>query len=518
MTTYVRKNVYENGGDFSDPTLLWYARGVAAMNARPITDPTSWRFFAAIHGIDKPLWIHYGYLSRTEQLPAQSQINLFWDQCQHGTWYFLPWHRGYLLALEATIRAAVVGAGGPSDWALPYWNYFDGNENVLPPAFASRDWPDGTGNNPLFIPQRWGPTKAGNQVYVPVNQVNMDALGDPDFIGPAQGASVGFGGIDTGFSHGGNVFGGIESQPHNLVHVFVGGQDPQNPRFPGLMSYPPSAALDPIFYLHHANIDRLWQTWLQEPASTGNPTDPNWLNGPASIGERAFAMPMPPSGAPWYYTPGDVGNLSALDYMYDDLSPNGAPAVTERLEMLRAAAGATEGANAMPSRSQNVEMVGANEAPLHITGRGGVHTQVRLEGAARNRMTANLAAAAPAEAAPATASDRVFLNLENVRSPSDAHVLQVYVNLPDGADPADHPDRLAGSVGLFGARQASEPDQAHGGAGLTFVMEITHVVNALHLGGELDAGALDVRIVPFDEVPEEVPVTVGRVSMFRQGR
>jgi tyrosinase len=133
-------------------------------------------------------------------------------------------------------------------------------------------------------------------------------------------------------------------------------------------------------------------------------------------------------------------------------------------------------------------------------------------------MTANLAAAAPAQAAPAAAPDRVFLNLENVRSPLDAHVLQVFVNLPEGANPADHPERLAGSVGLFGASQASDPDQAHGGAGINFVLEITHVVNALHLSGELDADALHVQIVPFDEVPEEVPVTVGRVSIFRQGR
>jgi tyrosinase len=517
MATYVRTNVYENGGDFSNPTLLWYARGVKAMNARPIADPTSWKFFAAIHGINKPLWTHYGYLSSSDPMPPQSEIGLFWDQCQHGTWYFLPWHRGYLLALEATIRAAVVSAGGPSTWALPYWNYFDENENQLPPAFASQDWPDGTGDNPLYIPQRWGPNNNGN-VYVPLDQVNMDALADPDFVGPAQGASVGFGGIDTGFSHSGSDFGGIESQPHNMVHVLVGGSDPQNLRLPGLMTYPPSAALDPIFYLHHANIDRLWQTWLQEPTSTGNPTDPNWVNGPASTGERAFAMPMPPAGAPWYYTPGDVENLSTLDYVYDNLSPDGAPVVVQRLDALREATGATQGAAAMPGRSQNVEMVGANEAPLQITHRDGVHTQVRLDGPARRRMTANLASAAPAEAAPAAAPDRVFLNLENVRSESDAHVLQVYVNLPEGASPADHPERLAGSVGLFGASQASDPDQAHGGAGLNFVMEITHVVNALHLEGELDTGALDVRIVPLNELPEEVPVTVGRVSLFRQGR
>ena len=33
--------------------------------------------------------------------------------------------------------------------------------------------------------------------------------------------------------------------------------------------------LDPIFWLHHANIDRLWSLWNRRVA---NPTDGAWLN------------------------------------------------------------------------------------------------------------------------------------------------------------------------------------------------------------------------------------------------
>ena len=170
----------------------------------------------------------------------------------------------------------------------------------------------------------------------------------------------------------------------------------------------------------------------------------------------------------------------------------------------------------MSTRRDNVEMVGAHEQELRITGKDEVRAQVRMDQPALRRMTANLAAASPLDVAPTAAPDRVFLNLENVRSPSDATVLQVYVNIPEGANPADFPERLAGSVGLFGARQATAPDGEHGGAGLTFVLEITHVVNDLHLQNDL--GGLDVRIVPFDHVPEEAEVRVGRVSIFRQGR
>ncbi|HEU0051824.1 MAG TPA: tyrosinase family protein, partial [Longimicrobium sp.] len=185
--TYVRTNVYANGGDFSDPTILWYARGVAAMKARQLADPTGWRFYGAIHGIFPPLWKHWGYLSSSDQMPSQALQDLYWKQCQHGSWYFLPWHRGYLLALEAIIRDAVISLGGPSDWALPYWNYFGPNgENQLPPAFATPDWPDGKGNNPLYVTQRWGPNDDGN-VYVPLDQVNLDALTVPEFTGVASG-------------------------------------------------------------------------------------------------------------------------------------------------------------------------------------------------------------------------------------------------------------------------------------------------------------------------------------------
>src|ERR1017187_7513804 len=86
----------------------------------------------------------------TKPLPAQSVSDLYWDQCQHGSWYFPPWHRGYLLAREAQIRAAVIALKGPADWALPYWNYFGpADEFNIPPAFTRVNLPDGS-PNPLF--------------------------------------------------------------------------------------------------------------------------------------------------------------------------------------------------------------------------------------------------------------------------------------------------------------------------------------------------------------------------------
>lgn len=501
MAKYTRKNVYANGGKFTDPTILWYARGVAAMKKRKLAEPLAWRFFAGIHGFEASIWRQEGYLKRSDTLPSTALQRKFWKQCQHGTWYFLPWHRGYLLALEAAIRDAVVSLGGPRDWALPYWNYFGPNENKLPPAFASPDWPDGQGNNPLFIPQRYGPKNNG-KVYVPLDQVNLDALAVPEFTGVASGGDPGFGGVDTGFEHGGpNVtFGDLENQPHNIVHVLVGGSNPQND-LPGLMSDPDTAGLDPIFYLHHANIDRLWEVWFKEPPSEGNPTEPKWVDGPASIGERGFSMPMPPKGRAWNYTPGEMADLAKLDYTYDDLSAAPVVAPAQRLAVLGAKP--AKGVAAMP-RSHNVELMGASQEPLRISGKKQVRTSVQLDTATRKKVSASLAAVQTNKAAE---PDRVFLNLENVRGLHDATALQVYIK--------DHP---AGTIALFGVRKATVADGEHGGQGATFVLDVTKVIDELHLNNDLDVNELDVRIVPLNPVPDKANVSIGRVSIFRQGR
>jgi tyrosinase len=511
--TFTRKNVWELGGDWADP-ILWYARGVKAMKARALNEPTAWRFYGAIHGMDQQLWQQLGYLSASDPMPTSAQQATFWDECQHGSWYFLPWHRGYLIAFEAVVRDAIAKLNGPADWALPYWNYFKPNQNPLPPAFASADWPDGSGDNPLFVSQRYGPNNDGN-VFVPVDQINLNALGDPDFSGSARGGSPGFGGVNTGFSHGGRVHGGIETQPHDWVHGLVGGTD-QESNLPGLMSDPDTAGLDPIFWLHHANIDRLWEVWNENPTTHVDPSDPNWVNGPAAVGQRAFVLPMP-DGSSWTYTPGQMSDLSQLGYNYDDVSPpSGTPQLVARLQRLGTS---PQAANTLAARSiamagsQNVELLGANTQSLRVTG-SDVKTSLTLDAAVKAKVSNSLVAA---QGNAQTAPDRVFLNLENVRGLNDATAFSVYINLPDNEDPAKHPENLAGSIALFGVRKATLVDDKHAGDGLTFVLEITHIIDKLHLAGALDANQLHVRLVPRNPVPESAQVSIGRISVFRQG-
>jgi hypothetical protein len=103
----------------------------------------------------------------TTPLPDQNIVKLFWNQCQHQSWYFAPWHRGYLLALEAQVRHVVVALGGPKSWALPYWDYLASKqESAIPPAFTEAHLPDGTAN-PLFVNARFGLDGRGDNIFVP---------------------------------------------------------------------------------------------------------------------------------------------------------------------------------------------------------------------------------------------------------------------------------------------------------------------------------------------------------------
>ena len=316
MPQYIRNNAWNNGGTFDNPDLLWYAKGVGQMMKRDLNDPTSWWFYAAIHGeyvnpdtawypspAAFPAW---GYITAppslpTKPLPAPALQTLYWNQCQHGSWYFLPWHRGYLMALEIQLRHDIVAQGGPDTWALPYWNYFGGeggSQFQMPPAFAQQTLPDGS-PNPLYLTMRYGPDGDGD-IYVPTaageaahpNDPNLPPAANEVTEQPALSETqfskadplYGFGGPDTGFSHDGGHFGRLESNPHNKVHVYVGGA-PSDSSIYGLMADPGTAALDPIFYLHHCNIDRLWGVW--NAGGNENPTAPSWLDGPA----QRFACP-----------------------------------------------------------------------------------------------------------------------------------------------------------------------------------------------------------------------------------
>src|SRR6185436_17509820 len=86
LNVRTRKNIYCLSA--SSPDVVSYCTAVQVMKARPASDPTSWQAQRAIH------W--------TVGIPP----TLIYDQCQHGTAFFLSWHRMYLYWFERIVRAA----------------------------------------------------------------------------------------------------------------------------------------------------------------------------------------------------------------------------------------------------------------------------------------------------------------------------------------------------------------------------------------------------------------------------
>ncbi|KPE49980.1 tyrosinase family protein [Chryseobacterium indologenes] len=499
MAKFLRKNAWENGGTFNNPDLFWYAKGVGVLQSRLLSDENSWWFFAAIHGEQMggtkfPNWNVLTGVPKvpTSPLPSPDVIKKFWNQCQHQSWYFTPWHRGYLIALEEQVRQAVISLGGPADWALPYWNYLGpGDQYKIPPAFMEETMPDGSAN-PLYVTARYGPKSDGN-VYVPIPPISEVCQGNTIYTGSNTSTPhPGYGGPKTKFSHDGNVSGNLESNPHNLVHVKVGGQD-------GWMSDPDSAGLDPIFYLHHCNIDRMWAAWN---TSNDNPTDPDWLNGPAALGEREFIMPVPGNDKGWVYTPAEMSNLETLDYSYDDLSLTTAPLPQKTLAQRLNKLGAQPVENLEEKNmdlGRNSELVGANAGQVQLDG-SGTKTSVKLEGSSWKNVSGSLM-----KASAISLPDQVYLQLENVKGTADSNVLSVSVN-----------HQLAGYVSLFGLRNASDKDGHNGGNGLTFILNITDIIDNLFVSNNLDVNSLEVAILPDNAIPDGETITVGRVSIYRE--
>jgi tyrosinase len=503
MATRRRREVRSLGKTWND-TMLWYAKAVHELRGRPVTKKASWRYLAAMHDFDQARWIDLGYLAKGEALPKKPERDRYWSQCQHQTWYFLPWHRAYLLSFEDIVRDAIKSLHGPADWALPYWNYSNTKNpdaTKVPQAFLDKKLPDGT-PNPLFVKARHGTSVAKEDADL------TKRIADNDFEGIDDGEGEGVGGPRTIFSPSGEQEGLIEAAPHDLVHGDVGGRD-------GLMSDPATAALDPIFWLHHGNIDRLWEVWRNRDPRNKNPTDKDWLNGPTR--RRAFAL-FGADEKDRPSNPKDVLSTTALGYEYDDISDplSGATRRSMRLQALaprlqqRAAVAPMEGVAAMKKRPA-AELLGSNDKEIAL-GPKPVKSRIKFAPQPLKAVTRSFTRSAMRADAPGE-PDRVFLKLENIRGKDGSGIFDVVLHKP-GA-PAGSAGIKAGSISLFGLEKASKPDGAHAGNGLTKTLEITEAVDAMKLDAE-QAKNIDVEIVPRSDVREEDQIKVGQVSVHRR--
>jgi hypothetical protein len=164
-----------------------------------------------------------------------------------GTQRFLSWHRDYLSKMEALLRTK------QPNLMIPYWKYSDDHVRpdwVWPPPDVSRGTPGAAGGSL--------PTQAAVD-----NMVNNDAS-------------------YTSFTQD------IEFDAHNQVHNWCN----------GTISSPPTAPKDPIFWLLHANVDRMWDQW--QIHYSGKPT----LMGADNVMD------------PWPENASDLNDVIQLGYSY----------------------------------------------------------------------------------------------------------------------------------------------------------------------------------------------------------
>jgi polyphenol oxidase len=225
-----------------------------ALRALPSSDPRSWVQQADLHA-------------------------LFCDMCSyfhaqiHGSWNFFPWHRAYLYYYERILGALM---GKLDTFRLPYWDWE--TQRDLPMTYI---YPPNNMNSLWDSSRNTGMTKQGSP------PLPLQAL--PDNDGTQMRVDL-LNSITDFTTFGGDADneGVFEKDPHNLIHSDVAKELPPGsrrgdmPKDMGNLGY---AARDPIFFAHHANIDKLWSDWNGLAGGPGlptnaytNPTDVGFLN------------------------------------------------------------------------------------------------------------------------------------------------------------------------------------------------------------------------------------------------
>lgn len=240
-------------------------------------------------------------------LPSDGITSKVWGMCQHSdaappnnNMQFFTWHRMYLKYYERTLRKA----SGDPNFTLPYWNYYDetgpgGNGIALPTLVR------GTTTGPMY-----------DKFRTPGLNTNTNAI-DETWGSNEQAFDF------TDFQ---NFSFTLEQQPHGQMHCGAGFgcQAPD-------MGIVPVAGLDPVFYMHHANIDRLFQCWLVRKAN-GRPITLAWAQANLGMPQSWFDQRwffVDETGASVSMTVAELFQPGGIDYTYaqttDCVQPPPAP-------------------------------------------------------------------------------------------------------------------------------------------------------------------------------------------------
>lgn len=347
---YMRYNVMSEGGKRA---LASYARGVEAMLKLPAGSPQNWFRNAFIHLMD----------------------------CPHGNWWFYVWHRGYLGFFEETIRNLSHDdefAIPYWDWTtLPQIpdSMFDGVLNPQSQFFEpyTRNLAVFTGHFQQALVNYWGtlttaqlaqlntrgytnPDKMWNDVtgydpaskngisgnmayaitcgsrYLTRDNPHLDQCTTYDvspeviscglsptlFNDPTPALSFTSSKTSSHESPPGS-FSVLEGFPHNKVHNYIGGVGPIDPGPYGNMTNFLSP-VDPIFFLHHSNMDRLWDVWTNKQKQRGLPYLPTGADL-VQLSEEPFLFYVNGSGQ--YVGTSKAGDYLSTERFNYDYEPGG---------------------------------------------------------------------------------------------------------------------------------------------------------------------------------------------------
>ena len=428
--------------DPNGPEVAAFRKGVEAMKSRPATDPTSWLYQANMHGTYD-----------TPALPA-------WNTCQHGTYFFLSWHRMYLYYFERILRKA----SGDPNFALPFWDYTDPAQRAIPEPLRNPKGP----SNPLYVEERNFGINDGAELPDSATSFSQ-AMAFTNFSSP-QGSPLSFGGqLVPGPVHFGGIFGQLESQPHNIVHVLVGGDE-------GWMSDPNLAARDPVFWLHHANIDRLWSQWIALGEGRADPTDDKWKT-------QVFTF-FDENGQAVQMTGQQVEDTAKqLDYRY---APGSGDEPT------------AQGVTSLPA------------APF-TDGKRQVVTDKAVAARLRDQQTSVALTIPPAEPeGVGNENSRLTLVIEGIQFGRPGVYYEVYANLPPGTAPIPRLPNYVGNLAVFGQLADGKMAHQHGGekslsGDATLAYDVTRLVSMLRsqvgFKGDLKLDFVPKGLVPPKNAP-----------------
>ena len=451
----VRPNVMSPQGQ---AMLNIYANAVRTMMAAPESSPLGWLFQWYTHGVrgDRT---KAGEISRVYPTPTPQRALALqtWETCQahHDTDiedYFLPWHRMYVLFFERIIQRV----SGNASFALPYWDYTN-TSSRLPTQFIN----PANATNPLFRPNRRPAVNAGNPIDASSpGSLNLNSLRQCTYSG--LGAAV------PGFNRD------LDSNLHGRVHVQVGNTLG--------MGNVPWAANDPIFWLHHCNIDRLWASW--NAAGRQNPNTAAWLN-------KTFVF-ADENGVRVVGRVRDFRNIMPLRYRYEALAPvptcpPGAGAAGPPRTRARVAT-ALE-LSTTPTKARLLPPPGA--------GAGVGNLAQRVRNLAGNRRLYLVIKRLTAQAPPGTLFD-VFLELPGEAAGAAAEANKI--GTIHFFDAVPHGGHGAG---------AANPDQKF------FSFDITDVAKRLANEGRLTATP-ELTITPADQAEASARAVVGEITLIEQ--